>query len=104
MTSMDRQSLQQLLSHVSRHPEVLEDLAAAGDGYSSHTSYCPDGVPLEFALLTLLAAFGAAFGVLYIALTMAGGGRGSSEGDASYGDSFLLLGSHLADLAWSGMI
>ena len=58
------------------------DLDASPSGYGhdhyepTPTSFCPDGVPLEFALLSLLAVFGAAFGILYVALTQAGGGGG----------------------------
>ena len=44
--------------------------AASGDGH-----YCPEGVPVELGLLSILAAFGVAFGVLYIALTIATGRR-----------------------------
>ena len=62
------------------------------------TSFCPDGVPLEFALLSLLAAFGAAFGILYVALTQAGGGRRKRRAEGS----FLLLNTELADLLWTG--
>ena len=87
----------------------FEDLSAAQDGYGYeqvHTSFCPDGVPLEFALLSLLAAFGVAFGVLYVALTM--GKRSlsrdvSSEEEEEEGDIIMFLGSQLADLLWSGM-
>ena len=42
------------------------DLAGALSGHGGH---CPEGVPVEFGLLTILAAFGAAFGILYRALT-----------------------------------
>ena len=76
------------------------DTLASGHGYEYepiHTSFCPDGVPLEFALLSLLAAFGVAFGVLYVALTMATGRRRRElSGD------FLLLDSNIADLIWAG--
>ena len=44
--------------------------AASGDGH-----YCPEGIPVELGLLSILAAFGVAFGVLYIALTIATGRR-----------------------------
>ena len=47
--------------------------AASGSGYG-HQS-CPAGVPVELALLSLLAAFGVAFGVLYTALTQITGRR-----------------------------
>ena len=48
-------------------------LAASGSGYG-HTE-CPQGIPIEFALLSILAAFGAAFGILYVALTQQTMGR-----------------------------
>ena len=53
------------------------NLVAAGSG--GHSGYghqsCPAGVPVELALLSLLAAFGVAFGVLYTALTQITGRR-----------------------------
>ena len=83
------------------------DLSGAQDGYGYEqvfTSFCPDGVPLEFALLSLLAAFGVAFGVLYVALTM--GKRSLArdiDDEKEYdGDIIMFLGSQLADLLWSG--
>lgn len=42
-------------------------MAAASSG--GHGG-CPEGIPVEFALLSILAAFGVAFGVLYRALTL----------------------------------
>ena len=80
------------------------DLDASPSGYGhdhyepTPTSFCPDGVPLEFALLSLLAAFGAAFGILYVALTQAGGGRRRRREEGS----FLVFNTELADLLWSG--
>ena len=53
--------------------------AASGGGYG-HTS-CPQGVPIEFALLSILAAFGVAFGVLYMALTLTTAGRRKRSSD-----------------------
>ena len=83
------------------------DLSAAQDGYGYepiHTSFCPDGVPLEFALLSLLAAFGVAFGVLYVALTMGKRSfRDIGEESEHQGDIIMFLGSQLADLLWSGI-
>ena len=54
---------------------VRQDLlgAASGSGFGGH--YCPEGVPVELGLLSILAAFGVAFGVLYIALTLTTAGR-----------------------------
>ena len=92
-------------SEVSKHSSrQISDLEAAPSGYGYepiHTSFCPDGVPLEFALLSLLAAFGVAFGVLYVALTMAGRKRRRREA-GSFEANFLLFDSNLADLIWSG--
>ena len=48
------------------------DLVGALSGHGGH---CPEGVPVEFGLLTILAAFGAAFGILYRALTLKIGRR-----------------------------
>ena len=50
------------------------DLAAAGSGYGGgghdDTTYCPEGVPVETALLSILGAFAAAFGLLFTTITM----------------------------------
>ena len=51
-----------------------QDLSAAASG-SGHGGYCPEGIPVELGLLSILAAFGVAFGVLYIALTLTTGKR-----------------------------
>ena len=40
--------------------------AASGSGHGG----CPEGIPVELGLLSILAAFGVAFGVLYMALTL----------------------------------
>ena len=48
------------------------DLFGALSGYGGG---CPEGVPVEFGLLTILSAFGAAFGILYRALTLKTGRR-----------------------------
>ena len=70
-------------------------LVASESGYGYETSICPEGVPVEFALLLLLAAFGVAFGVLYRALTLTTGKRKKRAG-------YLVFDSPLADLFWSG--
>ena len=93
--------------------------AASGDGH-----YCPEGIPVELGLLSILAAFGVAFGVLYMALTIATGRRkkrsleGNDEGvwgacEADDIQEFVgckvdhLVGSNnsfykFADLLWHG--
>ena len=57
-------------------------LAASGSGYG-HTE-CPQGIPIEFALLSILAAFGAAFGILYVALTQQTMGRRRRRRNAGF--------------------
>jgi hypothetical protein len=75
-------------------PEKARQLVASpsgGYGYST----CPDGVPVELALLTLLAGFGTAFGVLYRGLTQRTNGRRRRSG-------YRVFDGPLADLFWSG--
>ena len=69
--------------------QMIEDrtnlvAAASGGGYG-HQS-CPAGVPVELALLSILAAFGVAFGVLYMALTQITGRRRRRSVDFSTGE------------------
>ncbi len=56
---------------LSRQPRQA-DLVGAFSGYESS---CPEGIPAEIAILTLLGAFGVTFGILYRAVTVATGGR-----------------------------
>ena len=51
-----------------------QDLSGAASG-SGYGGYCPEGIPVELGLLSILAAFGVAFGILYIALTATTGRR-----------------------------
>ena len=88
---------------------------------SGYGGDCPEGVPVEFGLLSILAAFGVSFGILYMALTIILGGRRRRDlvedvcEDAS--GTFGGLGCHLeqfvsgeesgiwlrlADLLWHG--
>jgi hypothetical protein len=49
------------------------DLVAAASG--SGGGGCPEGVPVELGLISILGAFGVAFGILYRALTLKTGRR-----------------------------
>ena len=53
--------------------------AASGSGHSGHG--CPEGIPVEIGLLSILAAFGVAFGVLYMALTLTTAARRKRSSD-----------------------
>ena len=67
---------------------------------SGHGGYCPEGIPAEFALLSILAAFGVAFGVLYRALTLTTAmprRRRDTEFD------IFMFSDILGDLTWAGM-
>lgn len=58
------------LSRLTRQAE--DDLDGAFSGYGS---YCPEGIPVEQAILGILAAFAASFGFLFTAVTMITGRR-----------------------------
>ena len=65
----------------------------------------PQGIPVEFALLTILAAFGAAFGILYRALTLITGKRkkrslGDQEEDDEEGGGGAIV--MFQDFLWKG--
>ena len=68
-------------------------MAASGSGHGG----CPEGVPVELALLSILASFGVAFGVLYRALTLTTGGRKKRTSDY-----YFVFDTVLADVLWSG--
>ena len=69
---------------------------------SGHGGYCPEGIPAEFALLSILAAFGVAFAVLYRALTLTTGGMKRKRRDASSEFDIFMFGDILGDLSWAG--
>ena len=82
-------------------------------GYGGYGGYCPEGIPVEFALLSILAAFGVSFGILYRALTLKVAGRSSSRSVLNaeelgcnlgeLGDlSSSLIFQYIPDLIWSG--
>ena len=75
----------------------------SGGGYSS----CPSGIPVEFALLSILAAFAVAFGILYRALTLITGRRKKRDADSLDNGGLestekFGLGFRFADLLWFG--
>ena len=77
----------------------------SGGGHSS----CPAGIPVEFALLSILAAFGVAFGVLYQALTIITGRRRKRDaGESEEGDAETVpepevgFAFRFADFLWLG--
>ena len=61
-----------------------QDLSGAASG-SGYGGYCPEGIPVELGLLSILAAFGVAFGILYIALTATTGRRRKRSEDEVLG-------------------
>ena len=79
-------------------------VAASGGGYG-HTE-CPQGIPVEFALLSILAAFGVAFGVLFMALTQQtmGRRRRRSTDDEEEGEGGVVgdLAFKFGDVLWAG--
>ena len=84
------------------------DISTSPSGYGGD---CPEGVPVEFGLLSILAAFGAAFGILYMALTIKLGKRRKrhvtalSDGlscDAGTGSIAGYYGCHLHNFVFGG--
>ena len=61
----------------------MSHFAATGTGPGTY--YCSDGVPVELGLLTILAAFGVAFGILYRSLTIKTGRRRRRSEEGSDG-------------------
>ena len=93
---LEKETRKHILDENNKKPaNQARQLVASESGYGYETSICPEGVPVEFALLLLLAAFGVAFGVLYRALTLTTGKRRKRAG-------YLVFDSPLADLFWSG--
>ena len=83
----------------------VERQADLQGAFSSGGGYCPDGIPVETAILGLLGAFGVAFGVLYRALTITTGGRKKRNISVGIEPQSLLdeIANHIADLYWWGM-
>lgn len=73
------------------------DLSSAASGHGGY-GYCPEGIPAETAILAILGAFGAAFGILYRAVTIKTGGRRKRSAEQSPVSGQTVI----ADLAWSG--
>ena len=85
-------------------------MSSKADAYGSYSggghSSCPEGIPVELALLSILAAFGVAFGVLYMALTVKTGRRRkrSVTGEEVEGaeEGYVGMAFQFADLFWFG--
>ena len=85
-------------------------MSSKADSYGSYSggghSSCPEGIPVELALLSILAAFGVAFGVLYMALTVKTGRRRkrSVTGEEVDGaeEGYVGMAFQFADLFWFG--
>ena len=76
---------------------LAKDLAVAASGYG-HETYCPEGVPVEAALVAILGGFAASFGVLYTAITMiTGAAKKKKRSEAESVDD------RLSDAVWMGM-
>ena len=67
-----------------------QDLVGAASGHGGY-NYCEQGIPTETALLALLAAFGVAFAILYMASTTNTGRRKKRE---------LTISDQIADVLW----
>ena len=92
---MSRYNYKPILDPLEPKSDNLDLVAAA----SGHGGYCPEGIPVELAVLSLLAAFGAAFGILYRAVTLKTGGRRKKR----HVDPMHYLGN-LQDFIWIGKI
>ena len=89
-------------SHNGFHAQVdMSGAASSGlfGAASSGYGHCPEGVPVEFALLSILAAFGAAFGFLYRGLTLKTAGRRKTDFGSFTFSSFV---EETADYFWAG--
>ena len=84
------------------------DLSVAASGYGhsgyGHETYCPEGVPVEAALLAILGAFGAAFGVLYTAITMITAAKRKKRSSDSEYPGVIEAEDMLSDTVWLGRI
>ena len=69
---------------------------------SGHGGYCPEGIPVEFALLSLLGMFGVAFGFLYRALTMTTQTRKRRSNSEGVYFNTVLFSSMIGDMTWAG--
>ena len=68
------------------------DLVGAASGHGGY-SECEQGIPTETALLSLLAAFGAAFAILYMAAT-------TNKGRRKRHDTKIPISDQIADVLW----
>ena len=69
--------------------DSTQDLVGAASGHGGYG--CEQGIPTETALLALLAAFGVAFAILYMASTTNTGRRKKRE---------ITISDQIADVLW----
>ena len=72
-----------------------------GYGGPVYGGACPEGVPVEFALLSILAAFATSFGILYRVFTLTTMGRRKKRFSED-GDIVNYIVGIVADLTWKG--
>ena len=91
------------LGVIPQYRNSVSDLLSAANGHGGHGygGYCPEGVPVEIALLSIMAAFGVSFGILYRTFTLETGGRRKRS---SYENDSLPnpMAQAAADIFWLG--
>ena len=91
-------SLKSRLDAIGGGGVLAKDLAVAASGYG-HETYCPEGIPVEAALVAILGGFAASFGVLYTAITMiTGAAKKKKRSEAESVDD------RLSDAVWMGTL
>ena len=71
---------------------TAQDLVGAASGHGGYND-CEQGIPTETALLSLLAAFGAAFAILYMAAT-------TNKRRRKRRETNLPISDQIADVLW----
>ena len=87
-----------------RERRQLSDSLGAMSGYGHKIIYCPEGIPVELAIFSILAAFAVSFGILFRAASLAGRRRKKrfTSPDEDFQTWYEDLKQAAADLAWFG--